>query len=153
MTQQALHAQMSGETAGTEERIPAGAITFGLEYRTNVGGRDEGVCIHVYGNDIPGNDKELLRLDCFKIAPHYHYRNATVKQNIRLELDFTAEGDALAWALDKIRKRLPVMLIKCQAEDIARQLDQREVNAVYPKIVAWAERKTHRRAEATPMAS
>ena len=89
---------MGGEVAGPERRIPAGAITFDLEYRATVGGRDEGVCIHVYGNDIPGNDKELLRLDCFKIAPHYHYRNATAKQNIRLELDFTAEGDALAWA-------------------------------------------------------
>ena len=152
MTQQ-LHSQMGGETAGPEERIPAGAVTFGLEYRTNVGGRDEGICIHVYGNDIPGDDKELLRLDCFKIAPHYHYRNSTVKQNIRLELDFTAEGDPLAWALDKIRNRLPVMLIKCQADDIARKLDQREVNAVYPKIVAWAENKTHIQAEATPMAS
>ena len=152
MTQQ-LHSQMGGETAGPEEKIPAGAVTFGLEYRTNVGGRDEGICIHVYGNDIPGDDKELLRLDCFKIAPHYHYRNSTVKQNIRLELDFTAEGDPLAWALDKIRNRLPVMLIKCQADDIARKLDQREVNAVYPKIVAWAENKTHIQAEATPMAS
>ena len=152
MTQQ-LHSQMGGETAGPEERIPAGAVTFGLEYRTNVGGRDEGICIHVYGNDIPGDDKELLRLDCFKIAPHYHYRNSTVKQNIRLELDFTAEGDPLTWALDKIRNRLPVMLIKCQADDIARKLDQREVNAVYPKIVAWAENKTHIQAEATPMSS
>ena len=139
MTQQALHAQMGGETAGSQELIRAGAVTFGLEYRTNVGGRDEGICIHVYGNDIPGNDKELLRLDCFRIAPHYHYRNAPIKQNIRLELDFTAEGDPLVWALDKIRNRLPVMLLKCQADDVARKLDQREVNAVYHKIVAWAE--------------
>jgi hypothetical protein len=152
MTQQ-LHAQMGGETAGAEELIPAGAVTFGLEYRTNVGGRDEGVCIHVYGNDLPGNDKELLRLDCFRIAPHYHYRNANVKQNIRLELDFTAEGEPLAWALDKIKNRLPVMLLKCQADEVARNLDQREVDAALPKIVAWAENKTHIRAEATPMAS
>ena len=152
MTQQ-LHSQMGGETAGPEERIPAGAVTFGLEYRTNVGGRDEGVCIHVYGNDIPGDDKELLRLDCFRIAPHYHYRNANIKQNIRLELDFTAEGEPLAWALDKIRNRLPVMLLKCQADDVARKFDQREVNAVYPKIVAWAENQTHIRAEAIPMSA
>jgi len=152
MTQEAMHSQMGGETAGAEELIPAGAVSFGLEYRTNVGGRDEGVCIHVYG-DIPGNDKELLRLDMFRIAPHYHYRNASIKQNIRLELDFTAEGDPMAWALDKIRNRLPVMLLKCQADDVARKFDQREVNAVLPKIVAWAERQTHARAEATPMST
>ncbi len=153
MTQQTMHRQMGGDTAGSEELIPAGAVSFGLEYRTNVGGRDEGVCIHVYGNDIPGDDKELLRLDCFRIAPHYHYRNANVKQNIRLELDYTTEGDALAWALDKIRNRLPGMLIRCQAEDIARKLDQREVNAALPKIVAWAESKTRTRVDAIPVSS
>ncbi len=59
----------------------------------------------------------------------------------------------MAWALDKIRNRLPVMLLQCQADDVARKFDQREVNAVLPKIVAWAENKTHSRAEATPMSS
>jgi len=39
MTQEAMHAQMGGGTAGSEELIPAGAVTFGLEYRTNVGGK------------------------------------------------------------------------------------------------------------------
>lgn len=139
MTQQALHARMGGETAGVEELIPAGAVSFGLEYRTNVGGRDQGVCIHVYGNNLPGNDKELLRFDCFDLNPHYHYRNATIKKNERLELDFTSEGSPIPWALDKIRNRLPIMLVRCGAEDIARKLDQRDINAVMPKLTAWAE--------------
>jgi hypothetical protein len=112
-------------------------------YRIGVGEKgDEGICIHVYGNDIPGDDKELLRLDCFKYDPHYHYRNATVKQNERLMLDYTAEGSPVAWALDKIQNRLPVMLLRCQADDVARKLDQRDVDAALPKIVAWAESKT-----------
>ena len=148
MTQaQVMHAQMGGE-GGTEELVPAGAVTFGLMYRTNVGGPggDEGICIHVYGNDMPGPDKELLRFDCFRAKPHYHYRNSTIKQNVRLELDYTAEGDPLSWTLDKIRNRLPIMLMRCQAADIARNLDQREINAALPKVVAWAETKTHNRA-------
>ena len=33
MTQQTMHAQMSGETGGSEELIQAGAVAFGLEYR------------------------------------------------------------------------------------------------------------------------
>ena len=37
-------------------------------------------------------------------------------------LDFTAEGDPLAWTLDKIKNRLPIMLIRC---DVARSVDQR----------------------------
>ncbi len=144
MAQQTMHAQMGGNTLGSEELIPAGAVTFGLEYRV-LEGRDEGVCIHVYGNEVSGQDKELLRLDCFKVAPHYHYRNANINKNERLELDFTAEGDPLAWALDKIKNRLPIMLIRCGAEDVARKVDQREVDVALPKIVAWAETKAHRR--------
>ena len=145
MTQQTLHAQMGGETGGAEELIQAGAVTFGLEYRTLHDGAEEGVCIHVYGNSIQGQDKELLRFDCFREAPHYHYRNSTTKKNERLMLDFTAEGDPLAWTLDKIKNRLPIMLIRCDAEDVARSVDQREVDAALPKIVAWAETKTRRR--------
>ena len=141
MTQ--MHAQMGGAVAGSEELISAGSVTFGLMYRTGVGEKnDEGICIHVYGNDIPGDDKELLRLDCFKLEPHYHYRNATIKQNERLMLDYTAEGGSVEWALDKIRNRLPVMLLRCGADEVARKFDQREVNAVLPQIVAWAESKT-----------
>ena len=145
MTQPAMHALMGGETGGAEELIAAGAVTFGLEYRTLHGGEEEGVCIHVYGNSIPGEDKELLRLDCFRNEPHYHYRNSTIKKNERLMLDYTAEGDPLSWALDKIKNRLPIMLLRCGADDIARSVDQRDVDAAMPKIVAWAETKTHNR--------
>ena len=139
---QQLHAQMGGDVSGGEEIIKAGAVDFGLEYRTNVGAiNDEGICIHVYGNDIDGDDKELLRLDCFKLEPHYHYRNATIKKNERLMLDYTAEGNPIEWALEKISSRLPVMLLRCKADDIAR-VDQRDIDAALPKIVAWAEAKT-----------
>ena len=144
--QQTMHAQMGGETAGPEELIPAGAVTFGLEYRVLHGGDEEGICIHVYGSDVAGQDKELLRLDCFKKEPHYHYRNAPIKKNERLMLDYTAEGDPLSWALDKIKNRLPVMLLRCEAPDVARKVDQRDVDAALPKIVAWAETKTRNRA-------
>ena len=140
---QQLHAQMGGDVSGGEEIIKAGAVDFGLEYRTNVGAiNDEGICIHVYGNDIDGDDKELLRLDCFKLEPHYHYRNATIKKNERLMLDYTVEGNPIEWALEKISSRLPVMLLRCQADDIARRVDQRDIDAALPKIVAWAEAKT-----------
>ena len=69
-----------------------------------------------------------------------------MKKNERLILDFTAEGDSLAWTLDKIKNRLPIMLIRCEAEDIARSIDQRDIDAALSKIVAWAETKTYTRA-------
>jgi hypothetical protein len=37
------------------------------------------------------------------------------------------------------------MLIRCEAEHIARGIDQREVDAALPKIAAWAETKTRRK--------
>ena len=96
MTQQTIHAQMSGETGGSEELIQAGAVAFALEYRTLHEGAEEGVCIQVYGDKLERPDKEFLRFDCFRLAPHYHYRSASLKKNERLLLDFTAEGDCRA---------------------------------------------------------
>ena len=145
MTRPVMHAHMGWETGGSKELIPAGAVTFGLEYRTLHGGEEEGICIHAYGNSLDNPDKELLRFDCFRVAPHYYYRNATVKKNERLMLDFTAEGDSLAWAMEKIKNRLPTMLLRCEADEIARNIDQRDMDAAIPKIVAGAETKTHRR--------
>ena len=55
------------------------------------------------------------------------------------------DGDPLAWTLDKIKHRLPAMLIRCEAEGIAREIDQREVDAALPKIAAWAETKMRRK--------
>ena len=47
MTQQKMQAQRGGETSGSEELIQAGAVTFGLEFRTLDEGAEEGICIHV----------------------------------------------------------------------------------------------------------
>ena len=84
------------EAGEPEELIQAGAVTSGLEYRTLHEGSEEGVCVHVYGDRLEGPDKELLRLDCIRVASHYHYRNASVKKNERLLLDFTVGGDSLS---------------------------------------------------------
>ena len=87
---------MGGEAGEPEELIQAGAVTSGLEYRTLHEGFEEGVSIHVYGDRLEWPDKELLRLDCIRAASHYHYRNASLKKNERLLLEFTVEGDSLA---------------------------------------------------------
>ena len=79
------------------------------------------------------------------MAPLYHYRNATARKNKRIFLDYTAEGDPLTWTLDKIKTRLPIMPIRCEAKDIARNVDQQEIDAAIPKISAWAETMMRRR--------
>ena len=37
------------------------------------------------------------------------------------------------------------MLLRCGVDDIARNVDQRDINVAMPKIVAWAETKTYNR--------
>ncbi len=56
MAQQVMHAQMGGETGGGEELIPAGAVTFGLEYRVLLGGEEVGGCFPVYGISLSTDD-------------------------------------------------------------------------------------------------
>ena len=67
-------------------RIDAGAVSFSIGYYSRDGGvahgtapgarggqnPDQGVSLQVRG-EVDGVDTELLRFDCFEIAPHYHY--------------------------------------------------------------------------------
>jgi hypothetical protein len=96
--------------------IPAGPLTFGIEYRHLQ--TDQGICIHVFG-DLNGSQEEFLRFDCFERAPHYHYAWSTDDQYVAL--DTTAEGDPLHWTLDRLRTRLPAMLIRAGAGELARR--------------------------------
>jgi hypothetical protein len=57
-----------------------------------------------------------------------------------LHLDPIAEGDALAWALERLRTRLREMLVRAGAAHIASRLDARAVETVLPRVAAAAER-------------
>jgi hypothetical protein len=65
-----------------------------------------------------------------------------------LHVDPIAEGDPLAWALERLRTRLPEMLVRAGAEQVAAQLDAGRVAAVLPRVAAAAERA--RRLHAAP---
>jgi hypothetical protein len=54
-------------------------------------------------------------------------------------LDATADGDPFQWTLERLRTRLPAMLIRAGASDLARILDQRDIDAAMPKIAGWGE--------------
>jgi hypothetical protein len=142
------------------EMIPAGVLTIGVGHRVldeatakayldEVGfqrehdddggertymGRDAGVCIHVLG---PGRDGELveyLRLDCFDDEPHYHYVYNDERAQDRVFLDPTLEGDPMEWALDRVRTRMPEVLVKVGAPELAAQVDQDAIEAAMPEV-------------------
>jgi hypothetical protein len=104
--------------SGGSATIEAGAVTFAMQYRTQMA--DQGVCIHVMGS-VGDEVKELLRFDCFDQAPHYHY--APLEKNERLFLDKTTAGNPLGWALKQLRTRLPDMLERAGYSEVASRLD------------------------------
>jgi hypothetical protein len=142
------------------EWFAAGALTIGVEYRilteaiaaareveaaTGTDGLeaavldDRGVSLHVVGA-IDGAPREVLRFDCFAEDPHYHYVDWRAKANEVLHLDPVADGDPLAWALARLATRLPQMLARAGAADLAARVDADAVAAALPKIRAAAER-------------
>jgi len=148
------------------EYFDAGVVAFGVEYRllndaiavasevVTAGGSDtagvlddRGVSIHVFA-DAGGERQEVLRFDCFQEDPHYHYVSWSARSNEMLHVDPVADGDPLAWALERIRTRLPQMLERAGAGEAAARVDLRRVDAVLPRVAEAAFRARYHHDEA-----
>jgi hypothetical protein len=152
--------------ADNNRLLPAGAITFGVEYRAldpeslaetyagnaahlaqleelspEGGFTDEGVSIHVCGTD---DGHEYLRFDLLDDEPHYHYisRGATPDDIVNNVVDYDADamGDMLPWVVERLRSRLPAMLRAAGGEDLVEQLDADLVDRAVDEVHALAER-------------
>ena len=146
--------------------LPAGAITFGVEYRAldpeslaetyagnaahlaqleelspEGGFTDEGVSIHVCGTH---DGHEYLRFDLLDDEPHYHYisRGATPDDVVNNVVDYDADamGDMLPWVVERLRSRLPAMLRAAGGDDLVEQLDAELVDRAVDEVHAMAER-------------
>ena len=107
---------------------------------------DRGVSLHVFGSPAEGEEPlEYLRFDCFDEDPHYHYVSWNDKSNEMLHIDPVADGDPLTWAIERIRTRLPQMLERAGAADVAARVDLRQVEEALPKVseAAWRARYHH----------
>lgn len=99
---------------------------------------DRGVSLHVFAPTEPGAEPlEALRFDCFDEDPHYHYISWTAKTNEMIHIDPVADGDPLAWALERIRTRLPQMLERAGA---LTGIDPARLEAALPKVAEAAYR-------------
>jgi len=131
-------------------RIEAGAVTFALQYRAQMA--DQGVCIQVVGG-ASGEEKELLRFDCFDQAPHYHY--APLDKNERRDMDKTTAGNPVGWTLRQLRARLPEMLEHAGYGEVANRLDRGLVSSKLDEVeeaarsMATTQRRTvtHKRGD------
>ena len=133
------------------EWFEAGALAIGVEYRlvdeAVAAARqveaavldDRGVSLHVVG-DVDGVRREVLRFDCFVEDPHYHYVSWRAKANEVLHVDPVADGDPLAWALERLRTRLPQMLARAGAPELAAAVDAAVIAAALPRVAEAAAR-------------
>ena len=109
-------------TDSTDTTIGEGPVKFRLGYRDLMS--DQGLGIHVLG-EIDSKEVELLRFDCFDHEPHYHY--GPEKENARLKLDRTTEGDPLDWTLRQLETQLPSMIERAGYPKFARAIDMEEL--------------------------
>jgi len=99
---------------------------------------DGGLSVHVCE---AGSDRELLRFDCFATTPHYHYI-AVDGGNHAIAFDADANGDMLSWVAGCLRSRLPAMLRRAGATDLASGLIAGDVDAAVTALTAEVERRT-----------
>lgn len=138
-------------------RIPAGVITFGVEYRhldeatilefygpdsrAKFGGQmpagmtavvdEDGLSLHVF-DTATGN--ELLRFDCFAEAAHWHLLSAPESRNVVIEHDVSTEGPLVDWALTAMRADLRALLREAGANTVAEALDDAVVRSALDTV-------------------
>lgn len=144
-------------------RIPAGAVTFGVEYRrldeavildfygpdardqfdgvTPAGMEgtieEDGLCLHVFGTS---DGAEYLRFDCFDDAAHYHLLDPFTPRNVVVEHDVARRGPLLDWALASLLDRLPELLTEAGASDLAAAVDAGRVAHALEAVKIEVER-------------
>ncbi|MCY3918265.1 MAG: hypothetical protein OXG38_00480 [Chloroflexi bacterium] len=115
-----------------EAEVEAGGVSLTMRYRDDVGG-DSGLCIEVYA-DVDGAPTELLRFDCFRHTPHYHY--GPMGRDERIMFDATADGDPLDWTLERFQRgRLRAMIERAGYPGVAAAVDEAAVAAALPRLI------------------
>lgn len=93
-------------TDAVQEQV--GPYRLAMVYRHVTG--DQGPTIHVFG-PVEGQDREILRFDCFDNVPHVHLGISYLDEPVQL-ID---SPKAFEWALDELVERFPDYLARSQA--------------------------------------
>jgi hypothetical protein len=123
------------------QRIPAGGVTFHVEYR--VFGGDRGPAIRVLG-EVEGREVQLLRFDCFEKDPHYHFDPDG--KDFHLHLNRETVPDSLAWALGELGLNLRTMIRAAGYPQVAERLDREAAKASVTKVAAAVQEERARHA-------
>ena len=94
-------------------------------------GSDGGPSVRVYG-EADGENIQLLRFDCFRKDPHYHYDPSG--KNDQRSLDKTSVPDSVAWTIKQLGHNLVEMIHTAGYASVAEQVDQAAVAQVLPEV-------------------
>jgi len=98
-----------------------------LHVSSRVFGDDGGPSICVFGQ-VEGNAVQLLRFDCFRKDPHYHYDPTGKDEYTKLE------SDSVGWTIEQLNENLLEMITTAGYETVAETVDQKAVSAVLPEV-------------------
>ena len=113
------------------KRIPAGNVEFFVETRDS--GGDGGPSIQVLAT-VEGREVQLLRFDCFRRQPHYHYDPDG--RNVQYDLDPLFIDDSLGWALAQLGEKLGPLVDRAGYPAVAQALDSTAVAAGLAQVEA-----------------
>ncbi len=94
-------------------------------------GSDGGPSVRVYG-EVDGKDIQLLRFDCFRKDPHYHYDPSG--KNDQRHLDKASVPDSIAWTIEQLGQNLVEMIQTAGYDSVADTVDQAAVAQVLPEV-------------------
>ena len=94
-------------------------------------GADGGPSVRVYG-EANGENMQLLRFDCFRKDPHYHYDPSG--KNDQRSLDKESVPDSVAWTIEQLGQNLVEMIHKAGYASVAEQVDQTAVTQVLSEV-------------------
>lgn len=112
-----------------EKAFQVGGVELRIDNR-NIG-EDGGPTVRVFG-ESDGKNIQLLRFDCFRKNPHYHYDPSG--KNDHRNLDKETVPDSIAWTMEQLGENLAEMINTAGYSNIAEQVDQAAVKGILSEI-------------------
>ncbi|MCY3549611.1 MAG: hypothetical protein OXH39_04060 [Candidatus Poribacteria bacterium] len=112
-----------------EKVFDVGGVELHVDQRNF--GSDGGPSVRVYG-EADGENIQLLRFDCFREDPHYHYDPSG--KNDQRSLDKASVPDSVAWTIEQLGQNLVEMIHTAGYASVAEQVDQAAVAQVLSEV-------------------
>ena len=113
----------------SEKVFHVGGVELRVDNRSL--GADGGPSVRVYG-EANGENIQLLRFDCFRKDPHYHYDPSG--KNDQRHLDKADVPDSVAWTIEQLGQNLVEMIHTAGYASVAEAVDQTAVTQVLPEV-------------------